>query len=90
MVGPNDVLLGRDAPPTDMSHYHPGNAQYRRLIAQRRGEYAVAKTRDHKHRIAGEILDALQEQNARFLVRVDEESLSLDRVVGGESMEGST
>jgi hypothetical protein len=61
--GLNDVLLGRGGG----ANGHEGNRRFRKLVAQRKGEYVAAEDLKAKASIANEIYNAVTAENGKFL-----------------------
>lgn len=58
-----DVVCGRDK----LSHSHPGNKRFRRIIQSYREKYQTASRREDKTRITGEIVALVEHSGGRFL-----------------------
>lgn len=59
----HDILCGRDK----QAFNHVGNKQFRVIIAKHRQEYQTAASREEKTRITHDIIDAIKQDQGRFL-----------------------
>lgn len=62
----NDVLFGRGLKAARFE----GNSRFRKLIQQRRAEYVATRRHHAKERIAREVIQAIQAENGRFLMKL--------------------
>jgi hypothetical protein len=74
-----DVLLGRGSGPND----HPGNIQFRKLVAERKDEYMATNHRLTKARIAQEIVDSVFTNKGRFLRKLEGNELVANQIPEG-------
>ena len=64
---PHDVLFGRGSGPND----HEGNVRFRQYVADRKAAYMATNHRATKTNIAREIVNLVQQQNGRFLKKIE-------------------